>query len=145
MASAVEALKPLIAVCQMTSTSDKEENFSTCSRLVREAAARRAAVVFLPEAFDYIGGSTEETLSLAETLEGDLMQRYRGLTRACGVWLSLGGFHEKGSDEDPRISNSHVIVDAAGGILNSCTPVTDRAAYTVLEGRRCREPSGVIM
>ncbi|XP_066464870.1 deaminated glutathione amidase isoform X2 [Eleutherodactylus coqui] len=118
MASAVEALKPLIAVCQMTSTSDKEENFSTCSRLVREAAARRAAVVFLPEAFDYIGGSTEETLSLAETLEGDLMQRYRGLARACGVWLSLGGFHEKGSDEDPRISNSHVIVDAAGHIVS---------------------------
>ncbi|XP_071970650.1 deaminated glutathione amidase isoform X2 [Engystomops pustulosus] len=120
MASAVEAQKPLIAVCQMTSTSDKEQNFSTCSHLVREAAARHACMVFLPEAFDYIGSSTEETLRLAETLQGDLIQRYSSLARDCSVWLSLGGFHEKGSkwDKDPRISNSHVILDAAGDIVS---------------------------
>ncbi|XP_075049342.1 deaminated glutathione amidase isoform X2 [Mixophyes fleayi] len=112
--------KPLIAVCQMTSTSDKEKNVSTCSRLIREAASRSACMVFLPEAFDYIGGSTEETLSLAETIEGDLIQRYSGLARECGVWLSLGGFHEKGAnwDQDRRISNSHVILDHTGRIVS---------------------------
>ncbi|XP_075699415.1 deaminated glutathione amidase isoform X2 [Rhinoderma darwinii] len=120
MSSAMEAPKPLIAVCQMTSTSDKEKNFSTCSRLVQEAAARRACTVFLPEAFDYIGSSTEETLSLAETLQGDLIQRYSALARDCSVWLSLGGFHEQGSggDEDRRIFNSHVILDAAGRVVS---------------------------
>lgn len=120
MSSGSEAQKPLIAVGQMTSTSDKEQNFSTCSRLIREAAARRACMVFLPEAFDYIGGSTEETLSLAEPLQGDLIQRYRGLARDCSVWLSLGGFHEKGSgwDTDRRISNSHVILDSEGHVVS---------------------------
>lgn len=120
MSSAAAAQKPLIAVAQMTSTADKEQNFSTCSRLIREASARRACMVFLPEACDYIGSSTEETLSLAETLQGDLIQRYSRLARDCGVWLSLGGFHEKGSgwDEDRRISNSHVILDSEGHIVS---------------------------
>ncbi|NP_001082014.1 nitrilase 1 S homeolog [Xenopus laevis] len=114
------AHKPLIAVCQMTSTSDKEKNFATCSRLIREAAGRRACMVFLPEAFDYIGGSTEETLSLAESLHGDTIQRYTQLARECGLWLSLGGFHEKGPnwDTDQRISNSHVVVDNTGHIVS---------------------------
>ncbi|XP_041430065.1 nitrilase 1 S homeolog isoform X2 [Xenopus laevis] len=114
------AHKPLIAVCQMTSTSDKEKNFATCSRLIREAAGRRACMVFLPEAFDYIGGSIEETLSLAESLHGDTIQRYTQLARECGLWLSLGGFHEKGPnwDTDQRISNSHVVVDNTGHIVS---------------------------
>ncbi|XP_073493705.1 deaminated glutathione amidase [Phyllobates terribilis] len=120
MSSSGAGQKPLIAVCQMTSTSDKEKNFSTCSRLVQEASAHRACMVFLPEACDYIGGSTEETLNLAETLQGDLIQRYSGLARDCSVWLSLGGFHEKGSDwdKDRRISNSHVILNPEGHIVS---------------------------
>ncbi|KAM9294604.1 deaminated glutathione amidase [Gastrophryne carolinensis] len=121
MSVASPPAKPLIAVCQVTSTADKENNFSTCSQLIREAAARHARMVFLPEAFDYIGGGTEETLRLAETLDGDLIQRYSALARECGVWLSLGGFHEKGPnwDSDRRISNSHLILDDAGHILST--------------------------
>ncbi|XP_068108400.1 deaminated glutathione amidase isoform X2 [Hyperolius riggenbachi] len=120
MSSMSAASKPLIAVCQMTSTSDKESNVSTCSQLIREAATRSASMVFLPEAFDYIGSSTEETLNLAETLEGDLIQRYSRLAKECRVWLSLGGFHEKGSnwDKDQRISNSHLILDDTGRLLS---------------------------
>ncbi|XP_018427056.1 PREDICTED: nitrilase homolog 1 [Nanorana parkeri] len=112
------ARNPLIAVCQMTSTANKEENFTTCSTLIREASARSAAMVFLPEAFDYIGGSTEETLSLAENLDGELIRRYSGLARECRLWLSLGGFHEKGPDWDKerRISNSHLVLDDTGSI-----------------------------
>ncbi|KAE8588854.1 hypothetical protein XENTR_v10022778 [Xenopus tropicalis] len=114
------AAKPLIAVCQMTSTSDKEKNFATCWGLIRGAAARGACMVFLPEAFDYIGGNAEETLSLAETLHGDTIQRYSQLARECGLWLSLGGFHEKGPnwDTDRRISNSHVVLDNTGHIVS---------------------------
>ncbi|XP_069074380.1 deaminated glutathione amidase [Pleurodeles waltl] len=120
MSSTASPVKPLIAVCQMTSTSDKEQNFATCSQLIREAAHRGASMVFLPENFDYIGKSTEETLNLAETLQGNLMQRYSNLARESGMWLSLGGFHEKGSDweKDKRIHNSHVIMDNKGSVVS---------------------------
>lgn len=116
---AATALKPLIAVCQLTSTPDKEQNFTSCSRLVREAAQRGACVVFLPEAFDFIGSSKQETLSLAESLEGDLIMRYAGLARECGVWLSLGGFHERGEDwaSTQRVYNCHLLLDATGHVV----------------------------
>ncbi|XP_042296021.1 deaminated glutathione amidase isoform X2 [Sceloporus undulatus] len=113
---ATGAPKPLIAVCQVTSTPDKEHNWACCSQLVREATHRGVCVVFLPEAFDFIGSSVEETLRLAEPLGGDHIQRYISLARECGVWLSLGGFHERGSDwkSTQRIYNCHLLLDPKG-------------------------------
>uniref|UniRef100_A0A8C9GDK6 Nitrilase 1 n=1 Tax=Pavo cristatus TaxID=9049 RepID=A0A8C9GDK6_PAVCR len=105
--------KPLVAVGQVTSTPDKEQNFSGCAALVRAAARQGACLVFLPEGFDYIGRDSAQTLSLAESLDGELMARYSVLARDCGVWLSLGGFHERRADwpSTQRIYNCHVLLD----------------------------------
>ncbi|KAM6908889.1 deaminated glutathione amidase [Xenentodon cancila] len=111
---------PLAAVCQVTATPDKEANFSVCKQLVEEAKEKGACMVFLPEGFDYIGSSREETLSLSETLGGDTISRYAQLARTLEVWLSLGGFHEQGHnwEADRRIHNSHVIIDDKGDIVS---------------------------
>uniref|UniRef100_A0A6J0UZ00 Deaminated glutathione amidase isoform X1 n=2 Tax=Pogona vitticeps TaxID=103695 RepID=A0A6J0UZ00_9SAUR len=111
--------KPLIAVCQVTSTPDKERNWASCSQLVREAARRGACTVFLPEAFDFVGRNVEETLKLAETVDGDQIQRYASLARECRLWLSLGGFHERGSDWETtgRIYNAHLLLDPQGTLV----------------------------
>ncbi|XP_069797262.1 deaminated glutathione amidase [Narcine bancroftii] len=116
---AMSAVKrSLIGVCQLSSTGDKKHNFRECERLVREGVERGACMLFLPEAFDYIASSTEETLQLAETLEGEVVQRYCQLARETGVWLSLGGFHERGPDweRDRRIYNTHLLLNEAGQI-----------------------------
>ncbi|XP_021232087.1 nitrilase homolog 1 isoform X2 [Numida meleagris] len=114
--------KPLVAVGQVTSTPDKEQNFSGCAALVRAAARRGACLVFLPEGFDYIGRDSAQTLSLAESLDGELMARYSALARDCGVWLSLGGFHERGADwpSTQRIYNCHVLLDPTGEPPQPC-------------------------
>lgn len=52
-------------------------------------------MIFLPEAFDYIGRSKEESAELSETLEGPLIAAYKNLAKELNVWLSLGGFHER--------------------------------------------------
>ncbi|XP_062850430.1 deaminated glutathione amidase isoform X2 [Trichomycterus rosablanca] len=111
---------PLAAVCQMTSTPDKEANFTTCKRLVEQAKQSGASMVFLPEAFDYIGSNREETLQLSESLQGDLISRYTKLARMLNVWLSLGGFHERGHDweNDRRIYNCHIIINDQGEIVS---------------------------
>lgn len=111
---------PLAAVCQMTSTPDKEANFSACRKLVEEARGRGACMVFLPEGFDYIGSSTKETLDLAESLDGDLVSRYSRLARELQVWLSLGGFHERAHDTEKnrRIYNSHIIINDKGDVAS---------------------------
>ncbi|XP_046708502.1 deaminated glutathione amidase isoform X2 [Silurus meridionalis] len=104
---------PVAAVCQMTSTPDKEANFTTCKRLIEQAKEGGASMIFLPEGFDYIGSSREETLQLSESLQGDIITRFSQLARKLQVWLSLGGFHERGHDweNDRRIYNSHVIIN----------------------------------
>ncbi|XP_030635940.1 deaminated glutathione amidase [Chanos chanos] len=109
---------PVAAVCQVTSTPDKEANFVACKRLVEQAKESGASMVFLPEGFDYIGSNREETLQLSESLDGDIITRYSQLARNLDVWLSLGGFHERGHDweADRRIYNSHIIINGQGDI-----------------------------
>ncbi|XP_029932865.1 deaminated glutathione amidase isoform X2 [Myripristis murdjan] len=111
---------PVAAVCQVTATPDKEANFSACKQLVEEAKQGGACMVFLPEGFDYIGSSREETLSLSESLAGDTISRYSQLARTEDVWLSLGGFHERGHDweNDRRIYNCHIIMNDKGDIVS---------------------------
>ncbi|XP_071315144.1 deaminated glutathione amidase [Trachinotus anak] len=108
------------AVCQVTATPDKEANFSACKQLVEDATGQGACMVFLPEGFDYIGSSREETLSLSESLTGDTISRYTQLARKLQVWLSLGGFHERGHEweTDRRIYNSHIIINDKGEIVS---------------------------
>eukprot|EP00117_Sycon_ciliatum_P041283 scpid25403/ scgid3879/ Nitrilase homolog 1 len=106
-----------IAACQLRSNADKERNYEICQRLVREAVVKGAKTVFLPEGFDYIGESGKQSVSMAEPLDGPLMSRYKALAKELGVWLSLGGFHEQGPEEDrSRLFNAHVLLDDAGSI-----------------------------
>ncbi|KAJ0055786.1 hypothetical protein NL108_011413, partial [Boleophthalmus pectinirostris] len=110
---------PMAAVCQMTATPDKAANFSICKNLVEEAKQRGASMVFLPEGFDYIGSNREETLSLSESLEGETVSRFTDMARRLEMWLSLGGFHERGPNwkTDRRIYNSHIIINNKGDIV----------------------------
>jgi hypothetical protein len=59
-----------------------------------------------------------QSLAIAEPLEGPTLQRYRQLAAATGLWLSVGGFQERGPDAD-HLYNCHVIISAAGDIVAS--------------------------
>ena len=52
-------------------------------------------VVFLPECFDYVGESRELSVSMAAKLDSPRIQGSCELAKELGVWLSLGGYHEK--------------------------------------------------
>nr|XP_057924366.1 deaminated glutathione amidase isoform X2 [Doryrhamphus excisus] len=111
---------PLAAVCQMNATPDKQANLCAAKELLEEAAQRGASMAFLPEAFDYIGSSHEETLALSESLEGNTMMQYSQMARKLGIWLSLGGFHERGPawETEKRIYNSNVVMNNKGQIVS---------------------------
>ena len=84
----------IAAIVQVTCTSDKVSNFNRIKSLIEQAVSNHnASVVFLPEAFDFIGESTSETLQLAEPIDGPLINQYRDLAQTLKVSLSLGGFH----------------------------------------------------
>ncbi|XVF83375.1 hypothetical protein PTKIN_Ptkin16aG0480500 [Pterospermum kingtungense] len=111
-----------IAAAQMTSVNDIAANFSTCSRLVKEAVAAGAKMLCLPENFSYVGAKAGDSLLIAEPLDGPIMQKYCSLARESGIWLSLGGFQEKGHD-DAHLRNTHVIIDDAGNIRSTYSKI----------------------
>ncbi|ONK54892.1 uncharacterized protein A4U43_UnF10000 [Asparagus officinalis] len=106
-----------VGAAQMTSTNDLDANFNTCSRLVQEAAAEGVKLLCFPETFSFVGMKAGESLQIAEPLDGPTMRRYCSLARDSNIWLSLGGFQEKGPD-DAHLYNTHVLVDNYGNIKN---------------------------
>lgn len=70
--------------------------------------------VFLPECCDFVGENRQQTLELSlET--GKLISKYRDLAKTAGVWLSLGGLHERIEDTD-KMYNCHVVINDQGEI-----------------------------
>lgn len=71
-----------------------------------------------PESFSFIGANDGDSVKIAEPLDGPIMQQYQSLARESKIWLSLGGFQEKGSEE-AHICNTHVVIDEAGNIRST--------------------------
>ncbi|KAM3236709.1 hypothetical protein CQW23_13064 [Capsicum baccatum] len=107
-----------IAAAQMTSVNNLAVNFDTCSRLVKEAASAGAKLLCFPENFSFVGDLQGESLKIAEPLDGPIMKGYCSLARESNIWLSLGGFQEKGSD-DAHLRNTHVLIDDNGNIRST--------------------------
>ena len=87
--------KKLIAVCQVNCKSNKDENYITCEKLIKEASSYGCSMAFLPECFDMINETRKDTLSNLEPIDGPLITSYCNLAKSCNIWLSLGGLHEK--------------------------------------------------
>ncbi|GAA0161799.1 hypothetical protein Leryth_008653 [Lithospermum erythrorhizon] len=104
-----------VAAAQMTSVNDLATNFATCSRLAKEAASAGAKLLCFPENFSYVGSLQGDSIKIAERLDGPIINKYCSLARESNIWLSLGGFQEKGSDE-AHLRNTHVLIDDSGNI-----------------------------
>lgn len=105
-----------VAVVQMTSRDDVEENLRAAERLVRTAAEDGAKLAVLPECFAFLGKESGK-LAIAEALPGGgpILERCRKLARECGAELVLGGFWEKGNDPS-RVRNACVHLGADGEV-----------------------------
>ncbi|XP_076686326.1 ntrilase and fragile histidine triad fusion protein NitFhit [Andrena cerasifolii] len=110
---------PLIAVCQMTSTNDKEKNLQTVSELAAKAKSRSACIAFLPEACDYLADNKKDTIAMAQPLNGPIVASYKEIARANTIWLSLGGLHEAVPDNKQCIHNTHILINSEGEIVST--------------------------
>jgi predicted amidohydrolase len=84
------------------------------------AAEQGCRMLFLPENFSFLGTSPAESLAVAEALQpvGPTLRRYCDLAERTGLWLSLGGFQERGPDPQ-HLHNCHVVLDSAGRVAAS--------------------------
>ena len=106
-----------LATLQMACGWDAAANIATAERLVREAAARGARIILLPELFETPYFCIEQDarhLRLARTVEDNpAVRHFSGIARELGVVLPISFFERAG----PAYFNSIVILDADGSRL----------------------------
>lgn len=113
-----------VAVGQMTSTKNVEENFEACARLASAAEAAGCSLLSLPECCTFIGEKDTDALAVAEPLlvdgkPGALVARFGALAAKYKLWLSLGGVPEASSEAGARY-NTHIVISSAGALAVSC-------------------------
>src|SRR5436853_3959368 len=101
-----------VAAVQMACDWDIEGNVARAERLVREAAARGAQIILLPELFETPYFCIEQDarhLKLARSVEENpAVRRFSEVARELGVVLPISFFERAG----PAYFNSVAIIDA---------------------------------
>src|SRR5262245_48422953 len=105
----------LAAAVQMASGADRAANLARASALVREAAARGARLVVLPEVFAWRGTRADEE-SAAEPVPGPTTDALAGLARTLGIHLCAGSLLERVAGE-PRAYNTSCLFDPRGALI----------------------------
>ena len=82
------------AAVQLSSTPDRDRNLEAADRLTREAAARGAELVVLPEKWPVLG-TPAQTAAGAEPLDGPALSWARGAARELGIDLVAGSIAER--------------------------------------------------
>jgi len=103
------------AAVQMSSGEDRAANLARAAELVREAAARDARLVVLPEVFAWRGPRTEEA-AIAEPIPGPTTEKFTALARECRIHLCMGSILEAAAGE-PRVFNTSCLIGPDGVLL----------------------------
>jgi N-carbamoylputrescine amidase len=121
-----------LAAIQMAMTESVDDNVATAERLVRDAAARGANIVLVPELFEgpyFCIDQLPEHFARAHRVEGHpTVEHFRGVARDLEVVLPISVYESAGQ----VTFNSVVIVDADGSVLGTYrkSHIPDGPGYT---------------
>jgi len=102
------------AAVQLNSTDDTARNLATADRLVRDAAARGAELVVLPEKWNVLG-TAEQMAAAAEPLDGPSIRWAKVTARELGIDLVAGSIVEQVPGRQ-KLSNTSVHVGPDGEV-----------------------------
>ena len=100
-----------IAVCQMNSVDDKEENLKNVSSWIQEAAENGASLIAFPENMTYMGKWYRKQ---AETIPGPVTDFLCTKAKEHVIWIMSGSFPE--STGTTRVHNTLLLIDPHGQI-----------------------------
>ena len=109
---------PLAALIQMTSGVDPAVNLATIDRALAEAAARGAAMAFLPEMSLLLDRDRRRSAAhIARESDSPWPAALQEMARRHGLWLHTGSMPLLADDGERRVNRSHVI--AADGSIRA--------------------------
>ncbi|UOG91429.1 MAG: carbon-nitrogen hydrolase family protein [Candidatus Thiothrix sulfatifontis] len=107
----------LIAALQMAAGPHVPANLLEAGRLIKEAAARGAGMVVLPETFAMMGAADADKVKVAETFgEGPIQAFLSQQARKYGVWIIAGTIPLR-SDDPARSYAASLMYDAKGKVV----------------------------
>ena len=110
-----------LAVCQMDSQDDKQANLQTAAEMIKENAARGAALIAFPENVNFMGRGYRRQ---AEEIPGETSEFFCAQAKEHGVWLVTGSFPEREAYGDIRTpekggkpKNTLLVINPKGEIV----------------------------
>lgn len=109
-----------VALIQLTSSDDPDENIETVCGFFDEAVAQGAEFVLTPEVTNCVSTSRSHQESVL-CHEGDdpTLKALRERSRRSGVWCLIGSLALKTDDPDGRFANRSFLIDRCGDISAS--------------------------
>jgi deaminated glutathione amidase len=105
-----------IALAQMQSTPDIENNLKTSMAYISEAADANADLIAFPETFLLIGDASL-ILKSAESIEGPLVSQFQQQAAKLDISILMGSFCETNPDETDKVFNTSILIDRNGNIV----------------------------
>ena len=105
-----------IALGQLTSTTEVDQNLAACRSLTHRAAETGARWVLFPENAPFLGRDVDK-VQVAEPIDGPMVEAYREMADTNGVWLTLGSFPEK-IEGSKKTYNTQLLIDPAGEVIS---------------------------
>lgn len=105
-----------VALIQLTSTRDVDDNLATCRRLAVEAAETGARWILFPENAPFMGRD-DEKIAVAEDVDGPMVRHFAEMARDLGTHVTVGSFPEKSPDPD-RTYNTQVQLTPEGDVAD---------------------------
>lgn len=107
----------LIAALQMAAGPQVQANLMEAGRLIKEAAARGAGMVVLPETFAMMGEDEADKVKIAETFgDGSIQTFISQQARKYGVWIVAGTIPIR-SDNPAKAYAASLMYNAKGEVV----------------------------
>jgi deaminated glutathione amidase len=103
-----------VAVCQLNSRDQRDQNLAVARELLERAAASGAQFAVLPEYTDYLGPG--QGAPKPEDIDGEYAEFFATAARELGIWVHAGSFHETGPDER-HTYNTSLVFNPSGSLV----------------------------
>jgi len=106
-----------IAVVQLNSKDDKQNNLNKATVFIEQAAEAGAELVSLPEYFNFMGSDSEKKNNAEQIPNGETTNLLNGLATKHGIYIHVGSILEKYTEE--KSYNTSFIIGPDGKILDT--------------------------